>query len=268
MPTIRCAALAFAAAVSGLCVTALTVPAQAQTAIDAAQELANMLDSATVELSGDNVVSALQGAADAGQPIALWQLGLMYEAGLGVEKDQARAFQYFSQIANEHADAPPRSLDADIVAQSFVKMGDYYLHGVPDAGIAADNDRAHTLILHAAAYFGDADAQFRAGVLYLDPEELGPNPLQSARWLSLAARKGHPAAQAKLGELLVTGNGVEPQPVEGLMWLTLAQQRAVGTSDEPWIRDLSEAAMHSASAAQVEAARQAANALGPRFGGY
>lgn len=268
MPTIRCAALAFAAAISGLCVTALTVPAQAQTAIDAAQELAELLDSGAVELSGDNVVSALQGAADAGQPIALWQLGLMYESGLGVEKDQARAFQYFSQIANEHADAPPRSLDADIVAQSFVKMGDYYLHGVPDAGIPADNDRAHTLILHAAAYFGDADAQFRAGVLYLDPEELGPNPLQSARWLSLAARKGHPAAQAKLGELLISGNGVEAQPVEGLMWLTLAQRRAAGTADEGWIRDLSEAAMHSASAAQVEAAMQAANALGPRFGGY
>lgn len=268
MPTIRCAALAFAAAFSGLAVTSVTLPAQAQTAIDAAQELADMLDSATVELNSDNVVSALQGAADAGQPIALWQLGLMYEAGIGVEKDQARAFQYFSQIANEHADAPPRSLDADIVAQSFVKMGDYYLHGMPDAGIAADNDRAHTLILHAAAYFGDADAQYRAGVLYLDPAELGPNPLQSARWLSLAARKGHAGAQAKLGEMLVTGNGIEPQPVEGLMWLTLAQRRAAGTSDEGWIRDLTESAMRSAPAAQVEAAVKAANTIGSQFGGY
>lgn len=268
MPTIRCAALAFAAAFSGLAVTAATFPAHAQTAIDAAQELADMLDTATVDLSSDNVVSALQGAADAGQPIALWQLGLMYESGLGVEKDQARAFQYFEQIANEHADAPPRSLDADIVAQSFVKMGDYYLHGAPDAGIAADNDRAHTLILHAAAYFGDADAQYRAGVLYMDPAELGPNPLQSARWLLLAARKGHAGAQAKLGEMLVTGDGIDPQPVEGLMWLTLAQRRAAGTSDEAWIRDLSESAMRSAPAAQVEAAIKAANTLGAQFGGY
>jgi uncharacterized protein len=268
MPILRCAALAFAAAFSGFCVTTMTLPAQAQTAIDAAQELADMLDNATFDLSSDNVVSALQGAADAGQPIALWQLGLMYESGVGVEKDQARAFQYFSQIANEHADAPPRSLDADIVAQSFVKMSDYYMHGMPDAGVAEDNSRAHTLILHAAAYFGDADAQYRAGVLYLDPRELGPNPLQSARWFSLAARKGHPGAQAKLGELLVVGNGIEPQPVEGLMWLTLAQRRSAGTSDEAWIRDLSESVMHNAPAAQVEAAEQAANTLGSQFANY
>lgn len=268
MPIIRCAALGFAAAFSGLCTISLTLPAQAQTAIEAAQELADMLDNATMNLSGDNVVSALQGAADAGTPIALWQLGLMYESGVGVEKDPARAFQYFSQIANDYADAPPRSLDADIVAQSFVKMSDYYLHGVPDAGVPEDNNRAHTLILHAAAYFGDADAQYRAGVLYLDPNELGPNPLQSARWLSLAARKGHPGAQAKLGELLLSGDGIDAQPVEGLMWLTLAKRRAVGTSDESWIGELSDVAISGAPVAQVEAAMQAADTLGAQFGGY
>ncbi len=227
-----------------------------------------MLDSATVEMSGDNVVSALRGAAEAGQPIALWQLGLMYESGLGVEKDQARAFQYFSQIADQNADAPPRSLDADIVAQSFLKVGDYYLSGVPGAGIDADNDRAHRLILHAAAYFGDADAQYRAGVLYLDPNELGPNPLQSARWLSLAARKGHPAAQARLGELLLSGDGIEAQPIDGLMWLAIAQRRSIGTSDEFWIRELSETALRNAPPAQMEAAIRAAEAIGPQFGPY
>ena len=40
--------------------------------------------------------------------MALWQLGLMYESGEGVEKDPVKAFGYFSQIANEHADAAPR----------------------------------------------------------------------------------------------------------------------------------------------------------------
>src|SRR5690606_5479876 len=47
MPIIRCAALGFAAALSGLCTVSLTLPAQAQTAIEAAQELADMLDNAT-----------------------------------------------------------------------------------------------------------------------------------------------------------------------------------------------------------------------------
>jgi len=221
-----------------------------------------MLDGATAtELSGDNLVSALEGAASAGQPMALWQLGIMYENGVGVEKDPARAFQYFSQIANENADTPPSSLDADIVAQSFVKIGDYYMHGVPDAGIPEDATRGHTLLMHAATYFGDADAQYRVGMLYLSPPEMGGNPLQAARWLSLAARKGHVPAQARLGDLLVKGQGIVAQPVEGLMWLNLAYRNALGTPDEGWIRELSETATANADPAEVEAAVSAADAI-------
>lgn len=228
-----------------------------------------MLDGASgTDLDGDNLVSALEGAAEAGQPIALWQLGVMYETGAGVEKDPAKAFHYFSQIANENADAPPSSLDADIVAQSFVKIGDYFLHGVPDAGIAEDNDRGRTLIMHAASYFGDADAQYRVGLLYLDPKELGPNPLQSARWFSLAARKGHPGAQARLGDMLVRGEGIEPQTVEGLMWLNIAYRGALGTGDEGWIRDLTDQAMASVTQQEAEAALQAADSVSTQFAEY
>src|SRR5690606_12769368 len=164
----------------------------------------------------DDLISALEDAAAAGQPMAMWQLGLMYESGEGVEKDPVRAFGYFSQIANEHADAAPRGVEADIVAQSFVKVGEYYRQGVPEAGIPKDEDRSNRLMMHAASYFGDADAQYRVGKMYLEDEELGANPLQSARWLSLAARKGHAGAQAQLGKMLFNGEGIEANPIEGL----------------------------------------------------
>jgi len=259
--------LAFAAMMVAGAGWAGTVPALAQSAADAANELAIMLDSAN-ELSSDNLVSALRDAADAGEPIAMWQLGLMYESGVGVEQDEAQAFLYFSQIANEHADAPPRSLDADIVAQSFMKVGDYYRHGLPDAGIPVDNARARALLMHAASYFGDADAQFRVGELYLDPNELGVNPIQSARWLSLAASKGHPGAQARLGELLYRGDGIVPQPVEGLMWIALAQRNARGTADEAWITQLAQSVQTGADPNQLEAALLAADTYAPQFSGY
>ncbi len=263
MPILRSAALALAVMCSSVLAA---VPASAQDAIEAAQELAQMLDGVSgSELNSDNLVSALEGAAAAGQPIALWQLGVMYETGAGVEKNPAKAFQYFSQIANENADAPPSSLDADIVAQSFVKIGDYFLSGIPDAGIPEDNGRGQALIMHAASYFGDADAQYRVGLLFLDEEELGVNPLQSARWLSLAARKGHPGAQARLGDMLVHGDGIEAQPVEGLMWLNIAQRRSLGTSDEGWIGEMTNSAMAEASPAEAEAALRAADTLGAQF---
>src|SRR4051812_35615740 len=209
------------------------------TAADAAQAMASALDGAGGGISSEDQVNALQDAATAGDPMAQWQLGLMYESGEGVAQDKAKAFGYFSEIADQHADTAPKGTEADIVAHSFVKMGEYYNDGLPEAGIAKDKDYSTKLLLHAASYFGDADAQYRVGELYLDPNALGDNPIQGARWLSLAAKKGHVPAQAKLGDLLFNGaDSLKPNPIEGLMWLSIANRLAVGTTDAGWIEDL------------------------------
>jgi hypothetical protein len=121
--------------------------------------------------------------------------------------------------------------------------------------------------MHAASYFGDADAQYKVGEMYLDEKELGDSPLQSARWLNLAARKGHAGAQAKLGSMLFNGEGIGADQVEGLMWLTVASRRAKGTADEGWINDLLNDATSLATAEQRKRAVELADSLGTRFGG-
>jgi len=209
-------------------------------------------------VSSSDMKDILEGAAANGQPQALWQLGQMYENGIGVEQDKVRAFQYFSKIANENANAPPHSLRADIVARSFVKVGEYYKAGLPAAGIAPDQKQARALLFHAASYFGNANAQYQVGLLYLE-EDLGPNPLLSARWLSLAAQKNQFSAQAVLGDLLFNGDGFEPKPVEGLMWMTLARESTIGTKDEVWIGELLTRAMLVASPEQRLEAKNAAD---------
>src|SRR5690606_6778195 len=166
-----------------------------------------------------------------------------------------------------HADAAPKGVEADIVAQSFLKVGEYYRTGLPEAGIQKNEAYSNKLILHAASYFGDADAQFKVGEMYLDDNELGDSPLQSARWLNLAARKGHAGAQAKLGSMLFNGEGIAADPIEGLMWLTVASRRSSGTADAGWINDLLNNAMSLASAEQRKQATQMADSLGTRFGG-
>jgi TPR repeat protein len=260
-----------ASAVTGIALSILvaSAPSYAQTAADAALDLANMLDGAGGGVSGDAYLSALENAAAAGQPMAMWQLGTMYENGEGVERDPLKAFGYFAQIANQHADAAPRGVEADIVAQSFVKMGDYYRQGVPDAGIPADIDRSHAMLLHAATYFGDADAQYRVGMLYLQSEGLGVSPLQSARWLSLAARKGHCLAQARLGDLLFSGmTGIEAQPVEGLMWLNLSHNRCVGTMYQAQVDELLNRASSTATADERANAAALAESIAPQFADF
>src|SRR6218665_2609475 len=218
MGTIRDNSLISVTTAALFALAASVLPVHAQTAAEAALNMANMLDGAGGGVSSDDLLAALEDAANAGQPMAMWQLGTMYENGEGVARDPVRAFGHFAQIANQHADAAPRGLEADIVAQSFVKVGDYYRLGLPGAGIPVDAERAHALLLHAATSFGDADAQYRVGLLYTQEDEMGVNPLQSARWFSLAARKGNCPAQAHLGDMLFNGiEGIEAQPAEGLM---------------------------------------------------
>ncbi len=246
---------------------ATPIMAQQNNAVNAAIGLANMLDGAGGGVSREAMLASLEAGAEAGEPIALFRLGVMYENGDGVAKDEVKAFGYFSRIANDYASTPPKSLQADIVAQSFIKVGDYYRTGLPDAGVGVSNKRFHALLLHAASYFGDADAQFRVGLLYLDKNEMGINITQSARWLSLAARKGHIGAQATLGDLLFKSSELADQKIEGLMWLSLAGTRAKGSSAELWITDLRDSAMSIATPEQRLIATNAAETLGARFGG-
>ena len=141
-------------------------------------------------------------------------------------KDDQRAFVYFSQIANTHPDEPPGTAQARIVANAFVALGHYYLNGIPNSAIAADAGRAREMFAYAASYFGDADAQYQLGRLYLDGSP--SDPRQAARWFQLAATKGDCRAEAVLGDMLFQGKHVPRQAARGLMWLTLGRDCAGG----------------------------------------
>lgn len=252
-----------AAATGMLLALCATMPAQAQTAVDAAMDLAKVLDGGGSIVSSDAYLSALENDAAAGRPMALWQLGTMYENGEGVDKDPAKAFGYFAQIANQHADAAPRSLEADIVARSFVKLGeDYYRLGAPEAGVAQNPNEYHRVLLHAATYFGDAEAQYRVGMLYQREDGLGVSPMLSARWLQSAAHKGHCLGQAQLGNLLFNGmDNYPPREAEGLMWLNQAHMTCVGSADQAVADDLLNRAMSVASPEQRSMAASMGNSV-------
>ena len=188
-------------------------------------------------------LSALEYAADQGHLAAQWKVGRMYAAGDGVPKDDQRAFIYFSQIANTHPDEPPGTAQARIVANAFVALGHYYLKGIPNTAVAPDALRARDMFAYAASYFGDADAQYQLGRLYLDGSP--SDPRQAARWFQLAATKGDCRAEAVLGDMLFQGQHVPRQAARGLMWLTLGRDCA--GSDDNWIKPLYENAFRRAN---------------------
>ena len=187
-------------------------------------------------------LTALQYAADQGQPVAQWKLGRMYADGDGVPRDDLRAFNYFSQIANSHPDEAPGTPQARFVANAFVALGHYYLIGIPNSKITVDRTRARDMFGYAATYFGDADAQYELGRLYLGASG---DPHQAARWLRLAATKGHCRAEVALGEMLFQGQVVPRQAARGLMWLILGRDCA--GADENWVKPVYDSAFKRAS---------------------
>jgi uncharacterized protein len=178
---------------------------------------------------------SLEAAARSGDVEATWKLGRMYADGDGVTQSDPRAFEYFRMLADSHGDETPGTGPAVFVAKAFVALGGYYLTGIPNSDVKPDPVHAHDMFNYAASYFGDPDAQYHLGRMYLDGQGVGKNTKQGLRWLSLAADKGQYQAQAVLGALLFTGQSVPRDGARGLMWLTLARDAA--TQGETWITD-------------------------------
>ena len=186
-------------------------------------------------------VTSLQYAAEHGHGFALWQLGRMYANGDGVKRDDYRAFEYFQKFADTHADDNPAIPRARFVANAFVALGHYYLEGIPDTPVQPSPEIARRMFAHAASYFGDPEAQYQLGMLYVDGTGVERDPRRAVPWLVLSANKGHYKAQAVLGRILFNGEHGLRQRASGLMWLTIACDGP--GANVPWISQLHETAV-------------------------
>lgn len=209
--------------------------------------------------AGDKLgaVQALEYAAGQGHTLALWKLGRMYADGDGVKHDDLRAFEYFSRLADQHADESPDSPNAAVVSSAFVALGTYFLDGIKGTYVTANPARAAEMFSYAATYFSDPNAQYNLARLYLEGTGIEKDLRQAARWFNLAAEKGHHPSQALLGHLLITGQGVPRQRAKGLMWLTLAREASTDSVKDQWIVALYDEAF----AASGDADRKLALAL-------
>ena len=170
----------------------------------------------------------------------------MYADGDGVTQDDLRAFEYFSRIANAHAEDSPSAPQATIVANAFVALG------------AVLSERHSELEDQIRSGAGAGDVllrrllfrQCRRAIRFGPAVSEGPGASRDdfrygARWLGLAAQKGQHQAQALLGQMLFNGDQLPRQAARGLMWLTLARDSA--GPDETWIKESYNKAIAKAS---------------------
>jgi TPR repeat protein len=182
---------------------------------------------------------ALEYAAKRGVLGAQIKLARAYSAGRDVPKDDAKAFTYFEQIADQLADISPSSPIAKYAAEAFVALGQYHLDGIPTLPVPSNPAYAVDLFRHAASYFGNAEAQYRLARLYLNGTGVDKDMGLAVNWLAIAAKKQHAASQATLGEILWRGQEFRQRRARGLALIILAHENAVASGKEPqWIGDL------------------------------
>jgi TPR repeat protein len=217
--------------------------------------------------SGEAAASlpALEYAAKRGVLGAQLKLARIYASGRdGVAKDDAKAFVYFQQIADQQADISPSSPIAKYAAEAFVALGQYYVDGISAMPLSPNPAYAVDLFRHAASYFGNAEAQYRLARLYMNGDGVEKNVGLAVNWLATAAKKQHAASQATLGEILWRGDDVRQRQARGLALIILAHENAIASGKEPqWIGDLYREAFGKSD----NVTRKDAEAMLPELGG-
>ena len=138
-------------------------------------------------------VTALRYAAEGGEPLAQWKLGRMYADGDGVARDDAKAYEYFSQIVDHFADDEPDPRERSMAANAFVAVGVYLRDGLSPAQRSSPISIAPSICSAMRRPISATPTRnINLARMYLDGAGVKKDLRQGVNWLELAARKGHP----------------------------------------------------------------------------
>lgn len=184
-------------------------------------------------------------AARANNPVAQFNLGVMYDRGLGVRRNVIQAARWYRSAARrgipyaqynlaslyEHGALNQdnisraahwyRSAAEQGLTRAQYQLGRMYHAGV---GVRRDNEAA-VKWLRGAAEHGLAPAQYDLAVLLDSGQGVMPDSARAVRWYRAAANQGYVEAQNTLGIKYETGNGVARDPRKAAHWFRLAAEK-------------------------------------------
>jgi TPR repeat protein len=159
-----------------------------------------------VVVTGNDPLADLREGAEQGDAYAQYNLGISYDNGEGVAKDQVEAVKWYRKAADQGN------------ANAQYNLGNRYYNG---EGVAKDLVEAVKWFRKAADQ-GDAPAQYSLGVYYDDGEGVAKDQVEAVKWLRKAADQGHAPAQYNLGMSYANGEGVAKDQVEAVKWFRKA----------------------------------------------
>jgi hypothetical protein len=154
-------------------------------------------------------------AAEQGHVAAKFKVALMYYQGSGVEENYEKAFALYQELA----------LQGHAMARA--NLGIMYDKG---HGVEVNKGEAFECFKKAAAQ-GVADAQFNLGVAYAEGKGVKTNKEKAFEWFHNAAAQGQHEAQQRLSECYQKGTGVAKDLPMATYWLLKSLLSAIDTSN-------------------------------------
>ncbi|MCG3203230.1 MAG: Cell division protein DamX [Gammaproteobacteria bacterium] len=145
-------------------------------------------------------------AALHGMPTVQHNLGVKYFEGIGIDRDYAEAARWWRMAAGLG------------FAESQYSLGEMYAWGLGQAKDEAEASRWYL----AAAEQGHVLAQYRLGVMYAAGRGVPLDHGSAFRWLHEAAEQGMPQAQYQVGRFTEDGIGTTADPDLARRWYRLA----------------------------------------------
>lgn len=162
----------------------------------------------TPALGEGHYSTSLRQAAERGNAVAQYLVGLCYITGQGIQQNHAEATAWFRKAAEQ----------GNVKAQFSLGRCFY-----DTKGISQDYNEA-VRWFRVAAEQGHAEAQFYLGMCFHDGEGVPQNYNEAVAWWRKAATQGSAKARFGLGMCYGKGEGVSLDLVESYFWITLSSK--------------------------------------------
>jgi uncharacterized protein len=201
---------------------------------------------ACAEPTGSELFRKLSAKAEQGSAQVQYNLGMLYNNGIGTAKDPHKAFALFEKSA----------ASGDPLAS--YKVGCYYAGQFPGV-VAIDYDKALAAKL-VAAKGGYYQAQHDVANMYASKGDFQ----EAAKWWSAAAEQGDVGSAGNLAEAHRSGDGVSQSDAKALVLLLVASRAGISGDQRSAIQPTIESLKKSVGPEGVAQAERVAAAWVPK----
>ena len=166
-------------------------------------------------------------AAEQGNAVALFNLGVMYYAGLGVKQSYDEAAKLFSEAVlqgdEQAAKWEKKALVAkdDTCLNTFPDKSQPHVKGQHNYFDPFETEK----YLKPFAEAGDADAQFKLGMVFYRRQGVSQDIKEATKWVQMAAEQGNADAQFRMFVIHFLGEGISKDYKIATRWLKSAAEQ-------------------------------------------